>query len=155
MSLLMIHEAYMPVYRCPDFHCRRAGGHTDRSTLVSKKKKILEPVANSLTEKWCSNQTHMLQNIFFQTLTFFVSKYHSLFLNRQNKILANLLLRWCLQLPNVLILFNMYHVSQKANTTCLQRLFVSRASSVKWGNPFTFWPRDMMYANCIPSIFTT
>ena len=37
----MIHEAYMPVYRCPDFHCRRAGGHTDRSTLVSKKKKIL------------------------------------------------------------------------------------------------------------------
>ena len=21
----MIHEAYMPVYRCPDFHCVRVG----------------------------------------------------------------------------------------------------------------------------------
>ena len=33
MSLLMIHEAYMPVYRCPDFHCVvRAGGFTRGST---------------------------------------------------------------------------------------------------------------------------
>ena len=28
----MIHEAYMPVYRCPDFHCVRAGGSTRGST---------------------------------------------------------------------------------------------------------------------------
>ena len=25
MSFLMVHEAYMPVYRCPDFHCAGAG----------------------------------------------------------------------------------------------------------------------------------
>ena len=24
----MIREAYMPVYRCPDFHCGQAGGFT-------------------------------------------------------------------------------------------------------------------------------
>ena len=29
----MIHEAYMPVYRCPDFHCVvRTGGSTRGST---------------------------------------------------------------------------------------------------------------------------
>ena len=28
----MIHEAYMPVYRCPDFHCAGGRGFTRGST---------------------------------------------------------------------------------------------------------------------------
>ena len=32
----MIHEASMPVYRCPDFHCVRAGGCAGSPEVVQE-----------------------------------------------------------------------------------------------------------------------
>ena len=32
----MIHEAYMPVYRCPDFHCVRVYGRTGPPEVVQE-----------------------------------------------------------------------------------------------------------------------
>ena len=32
----MIHETYMPVYRCPDFHCVRTGGRAGSPEVVQE-----------------------------------------------------------------------------------------------------------------------
>ena len=40
----MIHEAYMPVYRCPDFHCAGGRGSTRGSTRGPRGPKKIGPI---------------------------------------------------------------------------------------------------------------
>ena len=65
----MIHEAYMPVYRCPDFHCVvRTGGSTRGSTRGPRgPKNFFDPPYQRCPKKWFDPfSRHFWNNFFLQ-----------------------------------------------------------------------------------------
>ena len=57
----MIHEAYMPVYRCPDFHCAGGRGSTRGSTRGPRGPKNVTNAGSQLT--WEGGRAGINKNV--------------------------------------------------------------------------------------------